>query len=106
MDRKFIVIENDYEKHFLLPWKEYLANGIPKGYHKRTRTIPLPENYWEEVKDLPVYMSNNSGHCPVCGPTVYKNVEGKPICEKCGRTVTEEEIAADIKARFEELKNG
>lgn len=47
-----------------------------------------------------------SVYCPTCGPTGYKNVEGKPVCVKCGRVATEEEIAADIRKRFEELKKG
>lgn len=48
-------------------------------------------------------MSNND-YCPVCGETEYRNVNGNPVCTNCGCTVTEEEIAADIRARFEELK--
>lgn len=50
-------------------------------------------------------MSNNA-YCPVCGETEYKKVDDKPACSKCGRIATEEEISADIMARFEELKKG
>lgn len=46
---------------------------------------------------------NNVDCCPSCGITEFKNDNGKPICMNCGRIVTEEEIAADIKARFQEL---
>ncbi|ACL77440.1 hypothetical protein [Ruminiclostridium cellulolyticum] len=46
---------------------------------------------------------NNAAYCPACGTTEFKNENGKPSCTKCGRIVTEEEIAADIKKRFEEL---
>jgi uncharacterized Zn finger protein (UPF0148 family) len=48
---------------------------------------------------------SNVDYCPSCGITEFKNDNGKPMCTNCGRTVTEEEIAADIKARFQELSN-
>lgn len=47
-----------------------------------------------------------SAYCPTCGETEYKNAKGKPACVKCGRVATEDEMAADIKTRFEELKKG
>ncbi len=47
----------------------------------------------------------NKAYCPICGTTEYmKNQHGMPICIKCGRIVSEEEISGDIKARFEELR--
>lgn len=48
---------------------------------------------------------HNRDFCTACGDTEYINLNGNPICIKCGQVVSEEEISEDIKSRFKELNN-